>query len=179
MLLQEFMKAIMCFMVEFWDIERRPQPPIKPHSEPYIDFEWPLQGWCIDLPQVSHCTPSDPPLMPPSISPLSGCCRAGDWTTLRWTHMPCLILFLPTYPEHVSASAALPSQQWKWKRQLCTGVSAMPSELTWALVQNSRICLLRSNTADQMLDVVMPAFPKLGVKIDDVVVANFAMWHNT
>lgn len=52
MLLQEFMKAIMCFMVEFWDIERRPQPPIKPHSEPYIDFEWPLQGWCIDLPQV-------------------------------------------------------------------------------------------------------------------------------
>ena len=52
LLLQEFMKAIMCFMVEFWDIERRPQPPIKPHSEPYIDFEWPLQGWCIDLPQV-------------------------------------------------------------------------------------------------------------------------------
>ncbi len=58
MLLQEFMKAIMCFMVEFWDIERRPQPPIKPHSEPYIDFEWPLQGWCIDLPQVTHCYPS-------------------------------------------------------------------------------------------------------------------------
>ena len=52
MLLQEFMKAIMCFMVEFWDVERQPQPPIKPHSEPYIDFEWPLQGWCIDLPQV-------------------------------------------------------------------------------------------------------------------------------
>lgn len=51
-LLQEFMKAIMCFMVEFWDVERQPQPPIKPHSEPYIDFEWPLQGWCIDLPQV-------------------------------------------------------------------------------------------------------------------------------
>lgn len=46
-------------------------------------------------------------------------------------------------------------------------------------VQNSRICLLRANTADQMLDTVMPAFPKLGVKIDDVVVANFAMWHNT
>ncbi|CAL5221674.1 g3905 [Coccomyxa viridis] len=94
-MMQEFMKAIMCFMVEFWDIERRPQPPIKPHSEPYIDFEWPLQGWCIDLPQ------------------------------------------------------------------------------------NSRICLLRANTADQMLDTVIPAFPKLGVKIDDVVVANFAMWHNT
>ena len=46
------MKAIMCFMVEFWDLKRQPQPPIKPHSEPYIDFEWPLQGWCIDLPQV-------------------------------------------------------------------------------------------------------------------------------
>ena len=46
------------------------------------------------------------------------------------------------------------------------------------LVQNSRICLLRANTADQMLDTVLPAFPKLGVKIDDVVVANFAMWHN-
>ncbi len=46
-------------------------------------------------------------------------------------------------------------------------------------VQNSRICLLRANTADHMLDVVFPAFPKLGVKIDDVVVANFAMWHNT
>ena len=45
-------------------------------------------------------------------------------------------------------------------------------------VQNSRICLLRSNTADQMLDVVFPAFPKLGVKIDDIIVANFAMWHN-
>lgn len=48
-----------------------------------------------------------------------------------------------------------------------------------AAAQNSRICLLRSNTADQMLDTVLPAFPKLGVKIDDVVVANFAMWHNT
>ena len=46
-------------------------------------------------------------------------------------------------------------------------------------MQNSRICLLRANTADQMLDTVIPAFPKLGVKIDDVVVANFAMWHNT
>lgn len=46
------------------------------------------------------------------------------------------------------------------------------------LLQNSRICLLRANTADQMLDTVLPAFPKLGVKIDDVVVANFAMWHN-
>lgn len=45
-------------------------------------------------------------------------------------------------------------------------------------MQNSRICLLRANTADQMLDTVLPAFPKLGVKIDDVVVANFAMWHN-
>lgn len=53
-LAQEFMKAIMCFMVEFWDVNRQPQPPIKPHSEPYIDFEWPLQGWCIDLPQVSQ-----------------------------------------------------------------------------------------------------------------------------
>ena len=50
--LQEFMKAVMCFMVEFWDVDRQPQPPIKPHSEPYVDFEWPLQGWCIDLPQV-------------------------------------------------------------------------------------------------------------------------------
>ena len=45
-------------------------------------------------------------------------------------------------------------------------------------MQNSRICLLRSNTADQMLDIVFPAFPKLGVKIDDIVIANFAMWHN-
>ena len=45
-------------------------------------------------------------------------------------------------------------------------------------VQNSRICLLRSNTADQMLDIVFPAFPKLGVKIDDIIIANFAMWHN-
>ena len=49
---QEFMKAMMCFMVEFWDVDRQPQPPIQPHSEPYIDFEWPLQGWCIQLPQV-------------------------------------------------------------------------------------------------------------------------------
>ena len=46
------------------------------------------------------------------------------------------------------------------------------------VVQNSRICLLRSNTADQMLDTVFPAFPKLGVKIDDIIIANFAMWHN-
>jgi hypothetical protein len=60
-LLQEFMKAVMCFMVEFWDVERQPQPPIKPHSEPYVDWEWPLQGWCIDLPQVNtmaHLTSS-------------------------------------------------------------------------------------------------------------------------
>jgi hypothetical protein len=46
------MKAMMCFLVEFWDVGRQPEPPIKPHSEPYIDFEWPVQGWCIDLPQV-------------------------------------------------------------------------------------------------------------------------------
>jgi hypothetical protein len=49
---------MMCFLVEFWDVERLPQPPIQPHSEPYIDFEWPLQGWCIQLPQVrpTHVT---------------------------------------------------------------------------------------------------------------------------
>ena len=52
-----------------------------------------------------------------------------------------------------------------------------PEGRMW-VVQNSRICLLRSNTADQMLDVVFPAFPKLGVKIDDIIIANFAMWHN-
>lgn len=51
---------MMCFLVEFWDVERQPQPPIKPHSEPYIDFDWPLQGWCIDLPQVCiHVPPCD------------------------------------------------------------------------------------------------------------------------
>jgi hypothetical protein len=44
---------MMCFLVEFWDVGRLPQPPIKPMSEPYIDFEWPLAGWCIHLPQVS------------------------------------------------------------------------------------------------------------------------------
>ena len=43
---------MMCFLVEFWDVARRPMPPIKPMSEPYIDFEWPLAGWCIHLPQV-------------------------------------------------------------------------------------------------------------------------------
>ncbi|CAL8468940.1 g8481 [Coccomyxa elongata] len=94
-MMQEFMKAMMCFMVEFWDVDRQPQPPIQPHSEPYIDFEWPLQGWCIQLPQ------------------------------------------------------------------------------------DARICLLRANTADQMLDFVFPAFPKLGVKLEDVVLVNFAMWMNT
>ena len=52
------MKAVMCFMVEFWDVDRQPQPPIKPHSEPYVDFEWPLQGWCIDLPQVCRTAAS-------------------------------------------------------------------------------------------------------------------------
>ena len=46
---------MMCFLVEFWDVGRRPQPPIKPMSEPYIDFEWPLAGWCIHLPQVPAC----------------------------------------------------------------------------------------------------------------------------
>jgi hypothetical protein len=49
---QDFMKAMMCFLVEFWDVGRQPQPPIKPMSEPYIDFEWPLAGWCIHLPQA-------------------------------------------------------------------------------------------------------------------------------
>jgi hypothetical protein len=44
--------------------------------------------------------------------------------------------------------------------------------------QASRLCLLRANTADQMLDIVFPAFPKLGVSIDDVVLVNFAMWMN-
>ena len=55
------MKAVMCFMVEFWDVDRQPQPPIKPHSEPYVDFEWPLQGWCIDLPQVCRTSASAVP----------------------------------------------------------------------------------------------------------------------
>ncbi len=41
------------------------------------------------------------------------------------------------------------------------------------------MCLLRANTADQMLDIVFPAFPKLGVKLDDVVLVNFAMWMNS
>ena len=61
------MKAVMCFMVEFWDVDRQPQPPIKPHSEPYVDFEWPLQGWCIDLPQVSGTAASTLP---------SECCKS-------------------------------------------------------------------------------------------------------
>ena len=55
--IQEFMKAMMCFMVEFWDVARQPRPPIEPMSEPYIDFEYPLAGWCIHLPQVCHCRP--------------------------------------------------------------------------------------------------------------------------
>lgn len=46
-------------------------------------------------------------------------------------------------------------------------------------LQDARVCLLRANTADQMLDIVFPAFPKLGVKLDDVVLVNFAMWMNT
>lgn len=46
-------------------------------------------------------------------------------------------------------------------------------------VQDSRVCLLRANTADQMLDIVFPAFSKLGVKLEDVVLVNFAMWMNT
>ncbi len=41
------------------------------------------------------------------------------------------------------------------------------------------MCLLRANTADQMLDSFLPAFPRLGVKLDDIVVVNFAMWMNT
>ena len=45
--------------------------------------------------------------------------------------------------------------------------------------QDARVCLLRANTADQMLDIVFPAFPKLGVKLEDVVLVNFAMWMNT
>lgn len=41
------------------------------------------------------------------------------------------------------------------------------------------MCLLRTNTADQMLENFFPAFPALGVKLDDIVVVNFAMWMNT
>ena len=41
------------------------------------------------------------------------------------------------------------------------------------------MCLLRANTADQMLEHFFPAFPKLGVKLNDIVVVNFAMWMNT
>ena len=55
---------MMCFLVEFWDVGRLPQPPIKPMSEPYIDFEWPLAGWCIHLPQVSTYVPACPCLHP-------------------------------------------------------------------------------------------------------------------
>ena len=45
--------------------------------------------------------------------------------------------------------------------------------------QESRVCLLRANTADQMLEHFFPAFPALGVKLTDIVVVNFAMWMNT
>ncbi len=41
------------------------------------------------------------------------------------------------------------------------------------------MCLLRANTADQMLESFFPAFPRLGVKLTDIVVVNFAMWMNT
>ena len=41
------------------------------------------------------------------------------------------------------------------------------------------MCLLRANTADQILDSFLPAFPRLGVRLDDIVVVNFAMWMNT
>ena len=64
------MKAMMCFLVEFWDVGRQPQPPIKPMSEPYIDFEWPLAGWCIHLPQV-------PALRPPKASKAAARCACG------------------------------------------------------------------------------------------------------
>lgn len=95
---QEFMKAMMCFMVEFWDVDRQPQPPIQPHSEPYIDFEWPLQGWCIQLPQVRPhmpaCAVASNPQTPFLLSNSSkctwnGCCRG--WCIqlhLVWPHMP-------------------------------------------------------------------------------------------
>ena len=160
----------MCFLVEFWDVDRQPQPPIKPHSEPYIDFEWPLQGWCIDLPQVYRAAAS-------TLS--SECCQ--EWTSCvtvsngkgsgqHWySHCKCNLAHCSR-----TASSHPKSSVVDWAADL----AILRPEGRGCLVQNSRSCLLRSNTADQMLDVVFPAFPKLGVKIDDIVIANFAMWHN-
>ena len=95
MLLQEFMKAIMCFMVEFWDVERQPQPPIRPHSEPYIDFDWPLQGWCIDLPQVSTTahliTCSHLSLCTALLDAVAQKAMIGEPASLVWTSRICLL----------------------------------------------------------------------------------------
>ena len=47
------------------------------------------------------------------------------------------------------------------------------------LAQNSRICFLRGNTGDNLVDGLLPHLPALGAKRSDVMVLNFAIWFNT
>ncbi|KAK9825884.1 hypothetical protein WJX81_000941 [Elliptochloris bilobata] len=46
------------------------------------------------------------------------------------------------------------------------------------LVQGARVCHLRSNNGASWADHVLPVFDGLGVRRDDIVLANFALWIN-
>ncbi len=44
--------------------------------------------------------------------------------------------------------------------------------------EGTRICHLRSNMGDWLVDTLLPRLPSLGARRQDIIVLNFAVWIN-
>lgn len=46
------------------------------------------------------------------------------------------------------------------------------------LAQGTKVCFLRANTGHQFVSSVLPSMTALGAEPSDIMVLNFAVWHN-